>query len=235
MHDNAYRNFILNNSLAAVSAVADTERTFATDGFECRIHEFDSEGNFNEYHKTVRAYRRLRETSQNCSYTALGCCNTAKIYYLSDNFRENGYTELDVTCENGCGCTCDDLSELTDGSVTVIGNESFIIGAFRKSAYLFDMNGKRLTRLCSAEENEVLTDFISLGNDVFAMGTLCGNTQTVTVSDNGVTQSSVLARGYTLRMLIPEGNEIYGLFGRNYIYNRIIKIYSNGVLQLPRG
>lgn len=236
MADNIYRNFILNNSLAAISAVALDDITLATDGQECKIHEFDVAGNFNEYHCTARAYRRLRVNDQTCLTTALGCCNSAKVYFLSDRFRENDYVELDTSCEHNCGCVCgcEDFSELTDASITVVGNEELIVGAFRKSAYLFDMDGRRLTRLCTADDGEILTDFISLGNGIYAMGTLCGNTQTVTVSDNGNTQSAILSRGYTLRMLIPDGSEIYGLFGRNYIYNRIIKIYSNGILSLPR-
>ena len=118
--------------------------------------------------------------------------------------------------------------------VTSIGNEMYIIGAFRQSAYLFDSDGKKLTKLCSTEDNEVLTDFVSLGNGVFAMGTLCGNTQTITVSDGETVQSGILPRGYTLRMLIPEGNILYGLFGRNYLYNLIVKIYENGDLSLPK-
>lgn len=235
MWNNIYRNFILNNSLGAVSAITDENSTFATDGFECKIHEFDSENNYIDCHRTIRPYRRLRSNDNGCGNTALGCCNSARVYFLSENFRETGYVQLDISCEWGCGCSCgcDDLSEITDAMLVNSGNETYIIGAFRKSAYLFDINGNRLTKLCSADGNEILTDFVTLGSNSFAMGTLCGNSQTVTVSEGDNIQSAVLARGHTLRMLIPSGNELYGLFGREYIYNRIIKIYSNGILQLP--
>lgn len=236
MTDNIYRNFTLDNSLSAVSAVVLENSTLATDGHECTIHELNINGNYNCRHRTTRAYRRLRDIGNNCNYTALGCCNSARIYFLNSFLRETDYTELDTTCKNSCSCSCgcDDFGELTDGSLTTIGGELYIIGAFRKSAYLFDMNGKRLTRICETEGNEILTDFISVGNDTFAMGTLCGNTQTITVSANGDVQTANLNRNHTLRMLIPDGDEIYGLFGHNYIYNRIIKIYSNGILTLPK-
>lgn len=233
MLDNTYRSFILPNSLAAVSATAASCETLATDGTESVIHRFTPDGAFCETINTVRPYRRLRQG--NGCYTALGCnCASAGLYLLSSRFDEQDYISLDVGgCNCNCNCGCDDFGELTDASITYIGDKLFIVGAFRKSAYLFDTSGKRLTKICTAESDEILTDFISLGNNVFAMGTLCGNTRTVTVIDNGKELSATLERGYTLRMLFSENGNIFGLFGKNYIYNRIIKIYSDGVLSLP--
>ena len=230
MLDNIYMNFTLNNRRAAVSAMPCDGAVFATDGADNKIFAIDRSGNTIECISSVRPYRRMRRDGH-CGVTALGCCNgTARIYYLTDDFRETGYTNF----QTGCTCKCHRYSELTDAMVTSIGNEMYIIGAFRQSAYLFDSDGKKLTKLCSTEDNEVLTDFVSLGNGVFAMGTLCGNTQTITVSDGETVQSGILPRGYTLRMLIPEGNILYGLFGRNYLYNLIVKIYENGALSLPK-
>lgn len=237
MEENNCRGFILSNSLAAVSAVPFDNYTCATDGVECLIHRFELDGTSDDCIRTIRAYRRLRRNSDTCTTTALGCCNSNRLYFLTDNYIEQGYTELDVSCEYGCGCDClcDDLSEVTDASVTVIGSDEYIVAAFRKSAYLFDMNGKRLTRLCVAEEDELLTDFIYPESGLFAMSTFRNNRFTITVSDNGTVHNAILERGNTLRMLIPLEDGIYGLFGRNYIYNRIIKIYSDGVLRLPTG
>ena len=207
------------------------KNTLATDGINCRIYQFDLNCSCCTQccKDTPRPYRRLR-CNIDGSITALGCCNTARVYYLDCNYCETGYTDLDTLIRN----SCDSYGGLTDASVTVIGNESFIVGVFEKAAYLFDQSGKRLTKLCAAEENEILTDFVANGNNIFAMSTTCNSRQTITVSNGGSIQSGILERGYTLRMLIPKGDEIYGLFGRSYIYNRIIKIYSNGVLALPK-
>lgn len=233
MSDNIYRSFVLTNSLAAVSAITTDNHTYATDGTESNIYKFDADGVFINSAETVRPYRRLRQN--NCCTTALGCnCASARLYLLSDRFNEYDYIELDTSgCECGCSCGCDDFGELTDASLTTIGTQLYIVGAFRKSAYLFDTSGKRLTQICNAEPDEIITDFIALGNEVFAMSTLCGSTRTVTVIDNGKESSAILERGHTLRMLFSQNGDIFGLFGKGYIYNRIIKIYSDGALSLP--
>lgn len=231
-------SFILNNSLAAVSAVMKDGRIHATDGFENIIHRFDGDGTFIEHIDVLRPYRRLRNDSESPCFTALGCsCSSGRLYFLNSNFTETGYTDIDTSCPQGCGCSkgCDDLSEVTDASLTFIGEERFIVAAFRKSAYLFDMNGRRLTRLCSAEADEILTDFISAGNGVFAMSTLRNSTRTVTVSDNGKIFTGILDPSYSLRMIFYFNGDIYGLFGRGYIYNYICRIYSDGEFSLPGG
>lgn len=229
------RSFILNNSLAAVSALPLDDSTLATDGFNCHIHIFELDGSFREKAETQRAYRRLRSDLRTNQLTALGCCNENRLYFIDENYNECGFIELDTSCDFGCRCDCgcDDLSEVTDASLTTIGEERFIVGAFRRSAYLFDMNGRRLTKLCETDDDEILTDFVHAGNDLFALSTLNNRTRTITVSDNGCIQSAILSRTHTLRMLIAMDDGIYGLFGQNYIYNRIIKIYSDGTLRLP--
>lgn len=227
MESNINRVFTLDNSLAAVSAFVRGEDIFSTDGIECIIHRIGSDCD-QCITRTLRPYRRLRR-SESGQITGLGCCESTRLYFLSDCFNETGYVTLD-TSRSACGC---DLGILTDASLTTIGSESFIVGAFEKNAYLFDMNGKRLTRLCTAERGEVLSDFISLGNDLFAMSTLKGNLRTVTVTDNGKTFSGILNKSHSLRMLFSVGNDIFGLFGQSYIYNRILKIYSCGEFTLP--
>lgn len=166
-------------------------------------------------------------------YTALQCCNNPTVYFLNENFSETDFIRLDISSNSCCGNANGGFSEITDASVASIGSEKFIVGAFRTKAYLFDMNGKKLTRLCQTDEDELLTDFIYNGEGVFAMSTLQNKTRTVTVSDNGITKSSVLEKGHTLRMLMFVNNDIYGLFGKGYLHNRIIRIYSDGCLTLP--
>lgn len=232
MQNNISRSFILKNSLAAVSVTFFGGGFIATDGIECRIHRFDENGRYVCCGEAVRPYRRIR-VFNGCA-TALGCdCGDPKLYLLDENLDEYDYVRLDISgC--GCSCGCEDFGEMTDASLTTIGNEIFIIGVFRSSAYLFDSTGKRLTKLCGAVGEEILTDFISLGNDIFSMSTLNKSVRTVTVRDNGRESSAILERGHTLRMLFEHEGDIYGLFGKNYIYNRIIKIYSDGTLILPK-
>ena len=232
MDEYNYRSFMLNNCLAAVSAIPKECETIAADGIECCLHFFDNCGNCKGNEKTARPYRKLRFNNEICQTTALGSQGSNRVYFLTENFRETGFVSL-KTKSSACNCDCGSDC-LTDASLTRIGNENFIIGAFRNNAYLFDMNGKALTKLCTADEGEVLTDFISLGNDVFAMGTLCGSVQTVTVSQDGNILSSVLNRANVLRMLIPHGDDVLGLFGNCYIYNNIYRIYQNGILRLPQ-
>jgi len=233
MNNNINRSFTLNNCLAAVSAIPCGEYTYATDGHNCCIHIIKNDCCDECCQPTLRPYQKLRLNSDAGQRTALGQCTGRRIYLLSDNFCETGYIDLSLSRNSSCGCGGTN-GELVDASLVCIGSEVFIVGAFANGAFLFDSGGKRLTRLCSTEDGETLTDFISLGNDVYAISTLCGRTQTITVSDNGNIHSAILQGCFTLRMLIPDGNEIYGLFGQNYIYNRIYKIYSNGILTLPR-
>ena len=156
------------------------------------------------------------------------------MYFLNESFCENGYITLDAS--SNCNCSenrCRTSGTLTDAIQVCIGNNAFILGAFDNGAYLFDSNGKRMTQLCSTDNGESLTDFITFGDEKYAMSTLCGNKRTVTVSDSGTVQSAILGKGFSLRMLLAENGIVYGLFGRNYIYNQIIPIYSDGRLILP--
>lgn len=243
-----YKQFILANSYAAVSVLEKNERIYATDGIECKIHIFESDGTAVDNICTLRPYRRLRRYGSSEMMTALGCCNQRRVYFIDGNFQERGFVELDSSCVSeqncgcGCGCNCainpesDVCGEdgLIDASLTCIGNEAYIVGVFPKTACIFDMNGNRVTQICQADCGELLTDFITPNENLFAFSSVKGNIRTISVSENGITQSAILGRGHTLRMLIySENNEIIGLFGNNYIYNRLIPIYQNGILSLP--
>ncbi len=232
---NIARRFILDNSLAAISAVPLSDSTVATDGLTSCIRRFSVGCQAFESIQTLRPFLRLRENIVDSGYTAVSGCN-ARVYFLDDDFCETGFVDLDVT---GCGCSCrceSEFSELTDVSVACIGSESFIVASFKKSAYLFDRSGRRLTRLCETERCERLTDFIHPDSELFAMSVVTECARTVTVSDGGNIQTAILDSAYSLRQLIAmENREIWGLFGLGYIYNQIIPIYQNGVLLLPTG
>lgn len=214
---------MLNNSLAAVSAIPLSETTLATDGTERKIYVFKRNGTPGDSVDTVRPYRRLRCNESNGNLTALACCNERRIYFIGPEYRELGYAELEL--EDGC--------ELSDASVTVLGGKTMIIGATRSSAYLFDINGKILEPICEADRYEAITDFIHPRNDLYAMASECDGLRTVTVYDGDDRFSAILSRGISLRMLIYKDPMIFGLFGFGYIYNRIIPIYSDGRLVLP--
>ena len=233
LNNNALQTFILDNRCAAVSAVSTQENIAATDGKECEIHIINGENACNRRINTLRAYRKLRAHG-NCGYTALACCDRAEMYILDSDFREVDSLILDTTEPCACGGICEGDNNLNDASFTVIESEKFIVAAFDKNVYLYDLCGQRQSLLCTADRNEIITDFISPYQGLYAMSTVKAGIRTVTVSDGSDTHSAILGQGHTLRMLIDGGNgNIHGLFGKNYIYNKILPIYENGVFGLP--
>ncbi len=222
-------SFVLDNANAAVTALVIDGCIHATDGANPCIYRFSSDGRQTCEIGTIRPYRRLRYDVSACGFTALGCCNLNRIYTLSDSFSECSYTELDISALKSREC----LTEITDASVTSIENRQYVVAAFGKSAHLFDLEGKWIEKLCIADDSEHISDFIYPRAGLFAFGTFKSNRFSVTVTDNAVTHSAVLDKRYTLRQLFAVGDAIYGLFGQSYIYNRIIKIYENGILSLP--
>ena len=231
--------FILNNCLNADSAVSKDRNILAVDGFNCQIHTFDCCGSARGCESVLRPYRKLRYDTQSDSYTALCGCNQ-NIYCIDNNFNENGSVLLE-TNGNTCNCQCNSNGfcstntscALTDAGITRIGNQPFIVGVFTNGAYLYDTNGKRLTQLCRTERGEELTDFIAFGEEKYAMSTIKNGNRIITISENGRTQSGILKCNLSLRMLFSENQTVYGLFGKSYIYNRILPIYSCGILNLP--
>ncbi len=232
MDNNIIQSFILDNCLSAVSAIPTENLIYATDGQNCCVHIIKCDGCSQCCKSVLRPYIKLRNNPQVEQITALDRCNSSRIYLLSDNFCEEGYIQLNTS---SCGCGSGNMKCLEDASLVCIGNEVLIVGVFQKGAFLFDTNGKRMTKLCQAEDGERLTDFIVLENQLYAMSALRGNTQIITISDRGQIQSGILGGCLRLKMLIPKCDEVYGLFSQNYIYNKIIKIYSDGRLTLPTG
>ncbi len=220
--------FTLGNSLAAISASRRNGSIAATDGQSCFIHLFDSNGIFSCRIGTARAYRKLRLIEG--GYAALACCDSADIYLLDYDFNETARITLDAPCD----CRRSGINGLADAdAVTQCGRRHFI-GSFASGAYTFDQNGERTEKLCRADSREAITDFISIENGGYAFATVCGNIQTVSIATECETVSAVLSRKYVLRTLFYENGTVYGLFGRNYIYNHIIPIYSDGALTLPK-
>lgn len=221
--------FTLNNSLAAISAVKRNEAITATDGQSRQILVFNADGVQTDCVSATRAYRRLRHIND-IGYSALSCCESPDVYMLDSGFNEIARVTLDIPCD----CAKRGINGIFDAELILRGGEIFITAAFAKGAYLFNKSGERLSRLCKADCGEMLTDFITLGEDSYAFATLCKGAQTVSVSENGCVYSGVLPRKYVLRMLFCENAKVYGLFGRNYLYNHIIPIYVNGILLLPQ-
>ncbi len=216
------KSFMLNNSLAAVSALPLEEQILATDGFTPKIHIFERNGVFTDTAPTARAYRRLRCNPLNGNLTALACCNEARIYFIGTEYREL------------CYCDLKDMgNEITDASVTLREEGAFIVAANRKNAFLLEPDGRPCDTLCKAEQGEEITDFINPTPELFALATVKNGACTVSVTENGITHTAMLSGKISLRMLLHSGGIVYGLFGFGYIYNRIIPIYFGGRLILP--
>lgn len=227
MENNILRSFMLNNKLASVSATILPDSTLATDGFNCAVYHFDLCGNLIGCTNTAHPYIRVRKIDS--GYTAINRCEN-RIYFLNDCFVVQDFIDLRASSQNGCGRNG---GVLTDSNLVEIGTEFFVSGAFPENAYLFDTNGRKFTRLCQTNTNEYLTDFLYISDNLFAMSSIQGKNRIITVSENQNTFSGILNSAYNLRMLIHYENAIYGLFGRCYLQNQIIKIYENGIFRLP--
>ncbi|MBO4453079.1 MAG: hypothetical protein J5793_04010, partial [Clostridia bacterium] len=125
-----------------------------------------------------------------------------------------------------------DMNEITDAGVCHVGGKRFFFGAFRKTAYLFDVCGNRLAKLFNTPEGARLTDFLPVTPEFYAACFEQNRMRFVFVNDNGKESRATVPPGSSLRMLFAGEDGIYALFGTNYIYNRITRIYSSGVLDL---
>ena len=215
--------FMLNNSLAATSALIRNDHIYAADGKECNIHVFDLCGNFLNRECVTRAYSRLRYNESDCIFTALGCGCGNRIYYIDTSFNELGYTQLSTDC-----LQLRAVGALTDVSTANTSDGNFIVAAFERAVYLFGSDGKPIREICRADGCETITDFIVFGEEKYAIGTRSNRVSVVTVSDNGEKQIIIVDSRLSLRMLFASGLNVFGLFGHGYIYNRILPIYSNG-------
>lgn len=234
MDENLISAFILNNRLTAVSAAINDENIFATDGINNAVYIYDFHGGFIDEIPTIRNYRMLRSNDFCGGFTALDVnCNCNRLYFLSDDFTESGYIELDTSFGNTNPCPCMGGRSITDASLTQIGSEYFIIGVFQRNAYLFDASGKRLTRLCTVNEDELLSGYISSDGEGKALWVEKYGKSIVTISKNDISHNAFVGNNCNLRMLFERKGNIYGLFGQSYIYNRIVKLYGDGIFYEP--
>ncbi len=215
--------FMLNNSLAATSALIRNDHIYAADGKECNIRVFDLCGNFSSRICVTRAYSRLRYNEGECNFTALGCGCGNRIYYIDTSFNELGYTQLSTDC-----LQLRAVGALTDISTANMADGNFIVAAFERAVYLFGYDGKQIREICRADGCETITDFLVFGAEKYVIGTRSNDVSVITVSDNGEKQSVIVDSRLSLRLLFASGSNVFGLFGHGYIYNRILPIYSNG-------
>lgn len=211
--------FVLGNSLAAVSACDNGNALAVTDGFENNIYMYSRSGVQNGVFSALRPYRRLRYDPVSDGYTAVACCGGDRIYLLGSDLSENGFVKLDIR-------SCIGNDEITDVCVTRSGSESYYTAAFERSAYLFDLSGKPITKLCDFSGR--VTDFISPTPEFRAAVEDIGGSSLISVYNNGKISSAAVPKGLSPRMLYNIGETVYGLFGRAYIYNVIRTVYFGG-------
>ena len=228
MNCNECVNFVLDNSLAAVSAAMNGKHIYATDGHDCKIYKLKC-GCDVFCIPVMRPYRRLRTDpgSGGNRYTALSG-NCRRIYFLCRDFAESGFADLETGFDG-------DTGEITDAGITYVGGNPFIFASFDRNAYLFDMCGNRLSSIYSSPDGTLLTGFLSVTPTFYAASYIAGDFVIISVYDNGNTYTAIVPPGLSLRMLFAGDDGIYALFGANYIYNRICKIYTAGSLILPNG
>jgi hypothetical protein len=212
--------FILNNSLGAVSATPNGDSILATDGQSSDI--FIVDGCETACISARRPYRRSRITD--CGFSAISSDCASGVYLLNPCFEEVGSILLERSCHDG---------GLIDAEIIYQNCVRYIVGAFTGSVYIYDCGGAKIARIANADCGEMITDFIRLGENRYAMSVFSDNRQKVIINDNGVVLSANLLKSFVLRMLFYENGVLYGLFGRNYIYNHVIPIYSSGRLILP--
>ncbi|MBR4278797.1 MAG: hypothetical protein IKT34_01350 [Clostridia bacterium] len=211
--------FTLDNRLCAVSAFMRDGIVYATDGITNCLYIVNSCSCI-EQQPLFRCYRALRFNEDMQILTALAGRN--RISLLSGDFCEYASLSLPDNCE------C-----LTDASVCSIGGTDYILAAFTHSAALFDMSGREVFEICETDCDESIQGFICFGENRYAMASSQNGRQLLTVSDRENRQSAVIDKGLILRSIFEYNGVIYGLFGRNYIYNSVYPIYSCGNLRLP--
>ena len=219
MNNNARQVFTLKNRLCAVSAFNREQTIYATDGITDFVYLVDSCGDI-ECERLLRNYRALRFNENLDAYTAI--CSQRSVYFLTAGLCE--YAK--ITLESSRGCLCD------ASALTVNGTER-ILGAFDRYAAIFDADGRELYRVCETDCDEIIEGFICFGPDRYAMISRKGSNQLLTIYDRSEKQSEMVSRDTNLRMLYLANGVIYGLFGRNYLYNEVYPIYSCGNLRLP--
>ncbi len=211
--------FTLDNRLCAVAAFMRDGIIYATDGITNCLYIVNSCSCIDS-RPLLRCYRALRFNEDMQLHTALS--GTNRVSLLSEEFCE--YASLSLS--NDCEC-------LADASLCNMGGTAYILAAFPHNAALFDMSGREVFRICETDCDETIQSLICFGENRYAMASTQNGRQLLTVSDRESRYSAVIDKGLVLRSLFEYNGVIYGLFGRNYIYNTVYPIYSCGNLTLP--
>lgn len=216
--------FVLENSLAAVSACDNGNGYAVTDGFESSIYMYSRSGVQTGTAAALRPYRRLRHDPVSNGYSAVSCCGGGRIYRLGSDFSETGFITLETARGQG-------EDEIADACITRSGSESYYTVAFPGSVYLFGSDGRRLAKLCETAGR--ITDLVAPTPEFRAAVEERGGSSLISVYNNGKTVYTAVPKGLSARMLFCSGETVYGLFGRAYIYNVIKTVYFGGSIVLP--
>lgn len=228
MAENAF-SFVLDNRLAAVTGAFSGGETYAADGIDPRIYNVTSRGSecgcregcgCYEACTSARPYRVLRADPDSAGkrFTAVTGDN-ARVYSLDGCFAETGY----IVPRTG-GRT------VTDACVYLSEGERRIAAVFGNAACGFGTDGSFKELLWRAPDGAYINSFWALTPDYRAACYTENGMDFFTVSENGRESAVPVPAGLNLRSVFAGDDGLYGLFGENYLYNRIARIYSNGTV-----
>ena len=224
MEEKGSYGFVLDNSLAAVSAVITPEGVIAADGVESKVYAVAPDGSTSA-RQVLRPYRRMRRDigGDGTRYTALGDCRK-RIYLLDGDLRETGFFEPG-------GRDLYFKGEAVDAG-TVAGSGGKYYVAFDSKAMTVTSDGKSGQTLYVPPYGARLTDVCAVTESFFAASYVSDGMRFVAVRERGREICGLFPRGLSLRMIFAHDDGIYALYGSGYVYNRIAKIYSSGELNI---
>ncbi|MBP5156201.1 MAG: hypothetical protein J6252_06450 [Clostridia bacterium] len=228
MAENAF-SFVLDNRLAAVTGVFSGGKVYAADGIDPRIYDVTSRGSECSCSEgcgcydacpTARPYRVVRSDPEPSGrrFTAV-TGDSARIYTLDGCFAETGF----IAPRTG-GRT------VIDACAYRSGNGTSIAAAFGNAALGFSGNGEYKELLWRAPEDSFINSFWALTPDYCAACYSRNGTDFFTVLENGIERTAPVPAGLNLRSVFAGDDGLYGLFGENYLYNRIARIFANGAI-----
>ena len=180
--------FVLENSLAAVSACDNGNGYAVTDGFESSIYMYSRSGVQTGTAAALRPYRRLRHDPVSNGYSAVSCCGGGRIYRLGSDFSETGFITLETARGQG-------EDEIADACITRSGSESYYTVAFPGSVYLFGSDGRRLAKLCETAGR--ITDLVAPTPEFRAAVEERGGSSLISVYNNGKTVYTAVPKRFT--------------------------------------
>ena len=225
-------SFILDNRLAAVTSAFSGAGIYAADGAEPRVYDVSARSGECGCGEgcgcypsctTVRPYRVLRSDPTSAGrYTAVTGTDR-RIYTLDNCFSETGYTVV----QNGGG-------SVTDACVYRADGETRYAAVSGNAACGYDRNGNFEELLWSVPEGAYLNSFWALTPEYCAACYSRGGMDFFAVRENGVQTSVPVPEELNLRSVFAGDDGVYGLFGINYLYNKIARIYANGAVSFEK-